>query len=114
MGILVGVTTFAVLRAGLGEVLTGAFLGGLGEFDGLIELNKSLACLLAKRLCRCMFIRVLKSWRSSSGSTTTLAFGVIEAPEAAVTVLSLAGRTVVNFDDLEVVAGVEVAVVELL
>ena len=40
-------------RAGLGDdfVLVGiCFLAGRGEFVGLIELNKSLACRLAKRL----------------------------------------------------------------
>ncbi len=44
----------------------GCFLGGFGEFVGDIELISSFACLRAKRLWRCMFIRVSNPVPSAS------------------------------------------------
>ena len=51
------------------------FLDGRGEFDGLIELNNSLACRLANRLCLCMFIKILRSRKPSA--LTTLASSLL-------------------------------------
>jgi hypothetical protein len=68
-----------------------AFLDGLGEFEGLIELNNSLALLLANRLCFCIFIKVLKS-RTSPGSFLGLSIlgcrGVIKDEETSFEVAS--------------------------
>ena len=89
----------ADLRPVLGDFEVVDFLAGLGEFVGLIELNRSLACLLAKRLWRCMFINVLKSFRSSRITGCCPGWFLLTLSG----VMVLAERTVVNFEDLVVV-----------